>query len=85
MERSVVELAAIAAQREQTGRALSAIVELRRRLDELEAFHVENARGHGWSWSEIAQPLRVTRQAIHSKYAKRLGGFDRGGEGPHGY
>jgi DNA-directed RNA polymerase specialized sigma24 family protein len=72
MERSVVELAAIVVEPEQPGRALSAIVELCRRLDELEELHVENARGHGWSWSEIAQPLGVTRQAVHSKYARRL-------------
>jgi hypothetical protein len=78
MARSVVELAGIAAEREQPGRALSAIMELRRRLDELEEFHVENARGHGWSWSEIAQPLGVTRQAVHSKYAKRLEDATRG-------
>jgi Clp amino terminal domain, pathogenicity island component len=68
---SVVELAELAAQREQPGRALSAVVELRERLDELEEFQVDNARGQGWSWSEIAYPLRVTRQAVHRKYAKR--------------
>lgn len=72
MADTVVELAAIAAQRDQPGRALSAIVELRKRLEELEEFQVENARSDGWSWNEIAQPLRVTRQAVHRKYARRL-------------
>jgi hypothetical protein len=62
----------MAARREEPGRALSAIVELRKRLDELEEFQVENARRDGWSWTEIAQPLRVTRQAVHHKYARRL-------------
>jgi hypothetical protein len=75
---SVVELAGIAAEFGQPGRALSAIVELRRRLGELEEFQVENARTHGWSWSEIAQPLGVTRQAVHSKYARRLEDPTRG-------
>jgi predicted DNA-binding protein YlxM (UPF0122 family) len=75
---SVVELAGLAAQREQPERALSAIVELRDRLEELEEFHVENAREQGWSWSEIAQPLRVTRQAVHHKYARRLEDVRRG-------
>lgn len=70
--RSVVELAGIAAERAQPGPALSAIVELRRRLDELEEYQVENARSRGWSWREIAQPLGMTRQAVHRKYAKRL-------------
>jgi hypothetical protein len=72
VNRSVVELAAIAAQPEQPERALFAIVELRQRLDELEGFQVGNARDHGRSWSEIARPLRVTRQAVHRKYAQRL-------------
>jgi ATP-dependent Clp protease ATP-binding subunit ClpA len=78
MERSVVELAGIAAEREHPGQALSAIAELRDRLDELEEFQVENARRIGWSWSEIAQPLRVTRQAVHHKYAKRIEDARRG-------
>jgi hypothetical protein len=77
-----VDLAAIAAQREQPGQALSAIVELRERLDELEEYQVEKAREQGWSWSEIAQPLRVTRQAAHHKWAKRLEeGRREGGRG----
>jgi hypothetical protein len=77
MARTAIELAGVAVQREQPGRALSAIVELRDRLDELEEFHVENAREQGWSWSEIAQPLHVTRQAVH-KYSKRLEDARRG-------
>lgn len=82
MARSIVELADIAGRRDQPGRALSAIVELRDRLDELEEFQVDNAREQGWSWSEIAFPLRVTRQAAHHKHAKRLEDARRGrGEG----
>jgi ATP-dependent Clp protease ATP-binding subunit ClpA len=72
MEPSIVDLAGTAAQREEPGRALAAIAELRARLEEIEEFQVENARDQGWSWSEIAQPLRITRQAAHRKYAKRL-------------
>jgi ClpA/ClpB-like protein len=78
MFKSVIELAGIAAQREQPGPALSAIAELRGRLEELEEFQVENAREQGWSWSEIARPLRVTRQAVHRKYANRLAGTGGG-------
>lgn len=78
MARSVVELAGIAAQRERPEQALSAIVELRERLKELEEFQVETARQHGWAWSEIAQPLGVTRQAVHHKYARRLEDVRRG-------
>lgn len=78
MPRSAIELAGLAVQREQPGRALSAIVELRERLNELEEYQVENARELGWSWSEIAQPLGVTRQAVHHKHSKRLEGSRRG-------
>ena len=67
-----MELAGIAAQREQPALALAAIAELRERLAELEEYQVEHARQQGWSWSEIAQPLGVTRQAVHHKYSKRL-------------
>ena len=78
MARSVVELAEAAARREQPGRALSAIIELRQRLEELEEFQVENARAQGWSWGEIAQPLGISRQAVHHKFARRLEDVHRG-------
>jgi ATP-dependent Clp protease ATP-binding subunit ClpA len=39
---------------------------------------VENARRDGWSWSEVAQPLGVTRQAVHNKYARRLESSSQG-------
>lgn len=79
MARTIVELTDLAGRRDQPGQALSAIVQLRERLDELEEFQVDNAREQGWSWSEIAHPLRVTRQAVHRRYAKRLDDARRGG------
>jgi ATP-dependent Clp protease ATP-binding subunit ClpA len=78
MTRSVVELAEAVAQRQRPRAALAAIVELRDRLDDLEEFHVDNARQYGWSWAEIAEPLRVTRQAVHRKHARRLADPQRG-------
>jgi DNA-directed RNA polymerase specialized sigma24 family protein len=45
---------------------------LRELADRLEALQVGNARGHGWSWSEIAVFLGVSKQAVHKKYADRL-------------
>jgi Clp amino terminal domain, pathogenicity island component len=69
---TLAELADVATQRDHPYSALSAIVELRDRLDELEALQVDNAREQGWSWSEIAHPLRVTRQAVHRKHASRV-------------
>ncbi len=26
----------------------------------------------GWTWSQVAEALGVTRQAVHKKHAKRL-------------
>ena len=72
MPSSAVDLARHAEQRDEPGNALAAIVTLRDRLDELEDFHVENARRLGWSWGEIAQPLGISRQAVHHKHARRV-------------
>ncbi|HEV8419881.1 MAG TPA: helix-turn-helix domain-containing protein [Actinomycetota bacterium] len=51
---------------------LRAVAALRRLLDTLERIQVDNARGHGWSWKEIAEALGVTKQAVHLKHAKRF-------------
>ena len=39
--------------------------------DELERLQVDNARGHGWTWQQIADALFVSRQAVHQKHARR--------------
>jgi hypothetical protein len=51
---------------------LAAVVALRRLADRLEATEVERALRDGWSWSEVAEALSVTRQAVHKKHARRL-------------
>lgn len=51
---------------------LAAVVVLRRLADRLEDAEVERALREGWSWSEVAEALGVTRQAVHKKHAKRL-------------
>ena len=51
---------------------LAAVVALRRLADLLEAAQVEQALRAGWSWSEVAEALDVTRQAVHKKYASRV-------------
>jgi DNA invertase Pin-like site-specific DNA recombinase len=53
---------------------LAAVVALRRLADRLEDAQVERALRDGWSWSEVAEALDVTRQAVHKKHAKRLAG-----------
>lgn len=53
---------------------LAAVVALRRLADRLESAEVEQALRDGWSWSQIAEALGVTRQAVHKKHAKTLKG-----------
>ncbi len=45
---------------------------LRRLAETLEAAQVENARRQGWSWTDIAAALDVSKQAVHQRYARRL-------------
>lgn len=51
---------------------LAAVVALRRLADQTEDAAVEKAMRAGWTWSEVAEALGVTRQAVHKKHAKRL-------------
>jgi hypothetical protein len=52
---------------------LAAVRSLRELLERLEALHVDNARGLGWSWLEIGQALGVSKQAVHKKHGARAG------------
>lgn len=60
---------------------LAAAVALRRLANRAEDAEVERALREGWTWSQVAEALGVTRQAVHKKHAKRLGGgpSQRGG------
>jgi predicted transcriptional regulator len=51
---------------------LAAVVALRRLANELEDSQVELAMRASWSWSDVAEALGVTRQAVHKKHARRL-------------
>ncbi len=53
---------------------LAGVVALRRLADRVEDAEVERALRAGWTWSEVADALGVTRQAVHKKHAKRIGG-----------
>lgn len=53
-------------------KALAAVVALRRTADQLERKAVRQAVSQGWSWSEIAEALGVTKQAAHKKHAASL-------------
>jgi len=51
---------------------LAAVVALRELADQMEDAEVEHAMRDGWSWSQVAQALGVTRQAVHKKHLRRL-------------
>lgn len=51
---------------------LRAVAALRRLTETLELAQVEAALRAGMSWTQIANHLGVTRQAVHKKYAKRV-------------
>lgn len=52
--------------------ALAAVVALRRLADQLEHAAVQAASEQGWTWSQIAEALGVSRQAAHKKHAHRI-------------
>jgi len=51
---------------------LRAVAALRRLVERLEDLQVQNARNLGWSWSEIAAVIGVSKQAVHKKHAGRV-------------
>jgi CRP-like cAMP-binding protein len=53
---------------------LRAVAALRELSERLELLQVDNARKLGWSWQDIAQRLGVTKQTVHRKYGRRVGG-----------
>lgn len=53
---------------------LRAVAALRALTDRLEILQVERARELGWSWQDIAERLGVTKQTVHRKHVRRVGG-----------
>lgn len=51
-----------------------AVAALRMLTERLEILEVETARAQGWSWQDIAERLGVTKQTVHRKYGRRIGG-----------
>ncbi|SEO26616.1 helix-turn-helix domain-containing protein [Actinacidiphila rubida] len=49
---------------------LRAVGALHRLAEQVEAAHVALARKQGWSWEQIGDALRVSRQSVHAKYGK---------------
>ena len=53
---------------------LRAVAALRSLAERLETLQVQSARELGWSWQDIAERLGVTKQTVHRKYGRRIGG-----------
>ena len=51
---------------------LAAVVALRKLADRLEDAAVEDAMRQGWTWTQVAESLGVTRQAVHRKHIQRV-------------
>jgi hypothetical protein len=51
---------------------LRAVASLRLLAEQLESLHVDRARQLGWSWSQIASELGVSKQAVHQKHGGRV-------------
>jgi DNA-binding NarL/FixJ family response regulator len=50
------------------GAGLRAVAALHRLAERMERIQVANARAQGWSWSQIADSLGVSKQAAHQKH-----------------
>jgi DNA-directed RNA polymerase specialized sigma24 family protein len=53
---------------------LRLVAALRALAERLELLQVQNARSLGWSWQDIAERLGVTKQTVHRKYGRLIGG-----------
>ena len=51
---------------------LASVVALRELADQREDAAVESALRAGWTWTDVATALGVTRQAVHKKHLARL-------------
>jgi len=50
--------------------ALAAVVALKQMAEQLERKAVKEAIAQGWSWSQVAEALGVTKQAAHKRHAR---------------
>jgi hypothetical protein len=70
MDASIIHTLAGDAGSDDPIKALTAIRNLRRELDGVEAVAVRRARNANASWQLIAVALGVSKQAVHKKYGR---------------
>lgn len=58
--------------------ALAAVVALRVMAEQLERKAVKAAIAQGWSWSQVAEALGVTKQAAHKRHANSIPKYKAG-------
>jgi predicted transcriptional regulator len=66
------QLAEVASDTTHPREGLRAVTSLRLLVESLEFRQVEAALRAGLSWSQVAELLGVTRQAVHKKYGDRV-------------
>ncbi len=71
MGRSSLDAVIAAVEAQPPRKGLAAVATLRKRLESLEATHVEKAIRAGWSWRQVADVLGVSKQAVHKKHGRR--------------
>jgi len=52
--------------------ALAAVVALRHMAEQLERKAVKEAIAQGWSWSQVAEALGVSKQAAHKRHSANI-------------
>jgi len=52
--------------------AFAVAISLRKEADKIERQAVKNALKEGWSWSQIAQALGISKQAAHKRHARHV-------------
>lgn len=57
---------------ENPAEALAAVVALRHLAEQLERKAVKEAVMQGWSWSQVAEALGVSKQAAHKRHAANI-------------
>ncbi len=67
-----LDVAEVAANTSDPHAGLRAIASLRTLTERLELAQVEAALRAGMSWTEVADALGVSRQAVHKKYSKKV-------------